>query len=213
MTTSKNKSCVFSVVGILSLSLIAILIFFIWSEQDGRQYQEFLDAEARNAPLFDALNLSTYNELPLPEGALVIDQNSSDNYGHGRTLRTEYQISNTSIEAITSFYDQFLLSNGWKLNTEVHNRIDKQQGARFGYYKGTACIDIFSFNYGVDPVNYFIDIYYDYFAQRFSLNPTNTPALRNKKYGQTPWQEFGETGFLRCPVSDNSMPIQFWKSP
>ena len=57
------------------------------------------------------------------------------------------------------------------------------------------CIDV-----DLDPGSdkYWIYIYYDYFAQSFSISLEDFPSLKNK-YGQTPWQEFGETYYLKCP--------------
>lgn len=211
MTTQK-KSCIF----ILSIPLLVILFLFIWLEWDARQYKAFIEAEKRNEPLFDALNLSVYKELPIPEGAQVIDQYSTSRPAHGRTLKTQYQISSMTIESLAIFYNQFFLLNGWNLSDGGRNSVDKELGASYSYYKGTACIYFFTSRDGYKPIRYYINIYYDYFAQSFSINPANYPAIRTKNGLPPGLHEFGETSYLRCPVSKNDpigsrrMPTEFW---
>jgi hypothetical protein len=188
MTTS-NKKIVISVIGFILSVLLICVYFYFRVGQNGEQYDEFLAAEAKIEPLFDALNLSVYESLPVPEGVHEIEQYSANRPGHGKRLEILYQFSTTlSIENIISFYDKFLSSNEWILDNKI--------GVHYYYHKGTACIDVNPITSNANK--YWIYIYYDYFAQSFSISLEDFPALKNK-YGQTPWQEFGETYYLKCP--------------
>jgi ABC-type multidrug transport system fused ATPase/permease subunit len=199
MTTS-NKKIEISVIGFILSVLLICGYFYFRIGQNGRQYNEFRAADAKIEPLFDTLNLSVHKNLPVPEGVQEIEQHSTNFPGHGKTLKIQYQFSNTSAENILSFYNQFLLSNGWILKNKS---IDGNN-----YYKGTACVDIDSHEYNKDVHEFSIHIYHDYFAQSFSLDLLKDfPAVFNKKNSQTPIQEFGETYFLRCPGDSSGLSV------
>jgi len=181
----KTKLVALAISIILGLMLIVILAVHLQFRRAEKQYQDFISQEDKIDPLFDALNVSVYQDLPIPEGAQEIEQFS--NGDHGRRMIIRYQFSNTSLENIISFYNQFFLSTGWKLN----DKLNDNELTDYSYYKGTACLQFYS---DKDGNHYLITIYHDYFKQSFSIVPGNITSLYNIRL-----HEFGESHFEQCP--------------
>ncbi len=173
----KPKQQVVAFVSIIIVVLISMVCII-----PGISLIEFYKNESQSISRFDVLNKELFNQIPAPKGAVEIEQFStgiiSPSTEHGRYLSTNYRISENSTSEILKYYDEFLLSKGWKVTVTYKDY--------YVYSHGTACVNV-SF-YGD---KYSLNIWYDFWNQEFSpINP-NSWLLK--------FLEFGESTFALCP--------------
>jgi hypothetical protein len=178
----KQKRIIFALAIIILVMLLSIVCG--WPMM---QVNSFYTAEAQAVPQFDAFNSIIFSTIPLPNGAVELEQYSvgiiSPTTSHGRYLITRYQLAQSHQDIVINHYQEFFLANGWELFFE--DMVRERQSR--SYFRETSCVAVYFY----DEDKYVLEIWHDFWKQDFS--PPN-PAI---------WLfslfEGGKSGFATCP--------------